>query len=496
MLRLKIAKGAALMVLMKLLERSLGIVSTLVLARLLVPADFGLVAMAMSVVALIELASAFSLDVPLIQRSNPTRDHYDTAWTFNLLMGVGCGLAIALLAHPAAVFYAEPRLTLVMLALSVGWVLQGLENIGIVNFRRAMDFRRELLFLLGKKLCAFVVTVTLAFVLRSYWALVAGILTGRVAGVALSYAMEPYRPRLCLRARADLFSVSSWLFINNLLHFGTQRLSHFFLGRLNGTQALGLYAVGAELAYLPQTELVAPINRAVFPGYSRMAEEEAEMSRGFVDINAVVALFVFPACVGLAVVADLVVAVLLGPKWEDAVPVIRVLVVAGCLSALMSNTYSAYLALNRARVTTWMLTIELVVLIPAMLLFSRAFGFIGIAYAELTAVAAGVAFSYPLLFRVLRVSVARYVGNIWRPMVAAALMGVAVTALAERAKSGPEPLPAIVALSACVAAGVVIYAGTLFSLWLLSGRPQGVEKMLLRRVLPMFGWTAQHGQES
>ena len=106
MLRLKIAKGAALMVLMKLLERSLGIVSTLVLARLLVPADFGLVAMAMSVVALIELASAFSLDVLLIQRSNPTRDHYDTAWTFNLLMGVGCGLAIALLAHPAAVFYA------------------------------------------------------------------------------------------------------------------------------------------------------------------------------------------------------------------------------------------------------------------------------------------------------------------------------------------------------------------------------------------------------
>jgi len=484
------------MVLFRLVERSLSIVSTIILARLLVPADFGLVAMAMSVVALIELASAFSLDVPLIQRSSPTRDHYDTAWTFKLLMGAGCGLAIALLAHPAATFYSEPRLVSVMLALSVGWVLQGFENIGVVNFRRNMDFRRELMFLLGKKLVAFIITVSLSLLLRSYWALVAGILTSRLAGIALSYAMEPYRPRLCFRAWTDLFSVSSWLFINNLLHYGTQRLSHFFIGRLHGSQALGLYTVGAELAYLPQTELVAPINRAVFPGYSRMVENPAEIGRGFIDINAVIAIIVFPACVGLAVVADLLVAVLLGPKWADAVPLIRVLVIAGGLSALTSNAYSAYLALNRARVTTWILAVEVVVLIAAMVLFSRAYGFIGIAYAELTAVVTAVACSYGLLFRALKISVARYVSNIWRPIAAAALMGLAVAALSEGAIGGRNPLPVILALFACVSAGVVIYAIALLGLWLLSGKPQGAEATLLRRVLPRFGWSTAHGQES
>ncbi|MDP2325888.1 MAG: lipopolysaccharide biosynthesis protein, partial [Gammaproteobacteria bacterium] len=418
-----VAKGASWMVLFRLVERSLGLVSTLILARLLIPADFGLVAMAMSVVAFIELASAFSLDVPLIQHPAPTKDHYNTAWTLNVLFALGCGTGIALLAWPAADFYSDDRLGPVLLVLAAGWLVQGFENIGIVNFRRKMDFARETRFLLGKKLTGFSITLTCALLFRSYWALVAGVVAGRIMGVVLSYAMERFRPHFSLVARADLLSVSGWLFLNNLLYFGTTRVSHFIIGRVLGAQSLGLYTLGSELAYLPQTELVAPINRALFPGFSRMAEAPDELRRTFVAVNSVIALLVFPAAVGLATIANTLVPVLLGPNWAGAAPVLQILAVSGALAALTSNTYSAYLALGRARIVTWILVIEVIVLVSGMLILARPYGLVGVASAELIAITTGVTCSVFLLIRTLRVSVAEFALNLLRPAIAATGMG-------------------------------------------------------------------------
>src|ERR1044071_6378743 len=128
------------MIFMRICDRSLGLISTLVLARLLLPSDFGLVAMAMSFIALIELAGAFSFEVTLIQRVDPTRDHYDTAWTLNLGFALVCAAITALMGPVAAAFYKEPRLALLMGVLAIGWAMSGFENIGIVNFRREMNF--------------------------------------------------------------------------------------------------------------------------------------------------------------------------------------------------------------------------------------------------------------------------------------------------------------------------------------------------------------------
>src|SRR5690349_8288264 len=116
-MRADMARGAAWMVLFRLFDRSVGIVSTAVLARLLVPADFGLVAMAMSVIAIIELATAFSFEVALIQKADPGREHYDTAWTLNILMAAGAALLTAALAAPAASMYGDQRLVAVMLCI-------------------------------------------------------------------------------------------------------------------------------------------------------------------------------------------------------------------------------------------------------------------------------------------------------------------------------------------------------------------------------------------
>src|SRR5688572_20549067 len=191
----KMAAGIAWMSLMRICIKGLGLINTVILARLLVPADFGLVAMAMAIIALLELFGAFNFDVALIQRQDAGRGFYDTAWTLNIALGLAVAIVLSLIALPAADFYNEPRLSAVTYALAIGIFAAGFENIGVVAFRKDLDFRKEFVLRIVQKVCAVFITLPLAFTLRSYWALVIGQVSASFLSVLISYHVHPYRPR-------------------------------------------------------------------------------------------------------------------------------------------------------------------------------------------------------------------------------------------------------------------------------------------------------------
>ena len=469
------------MVLFRLVDRSIGIISTSILARLLLPADFGLVAMAMSIIALIELATAFSFEIALIQKADPQREHFDTAWTLNIIIAAGGATLTAALAYPAATFYGDPRLAAVMFAIGAAWIVSGFENVGTVNFRRRMDFAAEFRLLATKRMISFVVTMSAALVFRSYWALVIGMATGRVAGVVLSYLMQPFRPRLSLVSSRELFSFSGWLLVNNMAIVVVSRVPHFAVGRLFGAQSLGAYTVGSEIAQMAHTELIAPINRALFPGYSRLVNDLPAFRRTCVEATAVVLLIVLPVSVGVAVVAEQIVRVLLGVQWRDAAPIIQILAFSGAATALSSNNVQVYLALGRPHHFTLVLVTRLMLLGAMMLILSTNHGVTGLAYAELVASVGSLAMGLPLLFKDLQLRALDYLASLWRPLVASCLMGTVVYFL-NRSLGGAESFGgALFELLCSVPVGLVTYLFLLWALWLLSGRPESVETLLGRR---------------
>jgi lipopolysaccharide exporter len=218
----RMAIGIAWMVGARLMDRAIGLVNTLILARLLVPADFGLVAMATAIGGVLDLLGAFNFDLALIQKEKAESRHYNTVWTFNLLFGICCGLALVALAVPAATFYKETRLTEVMYALSLSYFISAFSNIGIVNFRKELDFKSEFSFIFTRRIVTFVITMLAAYTLRSYWALIIGMTAGRAVGAALSYIMNSYRPTFTLSATRELFHFSKWMLVNNFLFFLTK----------------------------------------------------------------------------------------------------------------------------------------------------------------------------------------------------------------------------------------------------------------------------------
>jgi PST family polysaccharide transporter len=483
----KVVIGIAWMTAARAAVRGLGLISTVILARLLAPADFGLVAMAMAVATGLELLTLFGFDAALVQRKEITRDHYDSAWTLNVLLGVGLAVALAAVAVPVATFYREPRLEVIMYIIGAKYIIDNATNPGVVDFRRNINFRPEFLIQVGPKLAGILITIPAAFLLRDYRALLAGMLISSSVTFLLSYLMHPHRPRWCLTEAHVLYRFSRWLLLNNFVGFLRNRSSDLIIGRALGPASLGLFSIASEVSSLPSSEMVAPINRVLFPSYVQLADDLNRLRDAFRTTLGLIALIILPASIGLAAIADPLVRVMLGDKWLDTIPIVSLLAFAGASTVLQTNTGSLLNALGKPRMIALTGAIQVVLLVPMLLFATFKFGLDGTAWAVLAhAVALGLPITYWIVFRTTPIRIGDVVEMCWRPVVACAVMyGVVRVFLASL-----EPLLDVVqslgALLAASALGGVIYAATVVALWLLAGRPQGSESSLIVRIKPIW----------
>ena len=476
----RVATGAIWMVLFKLVERSLGLVSTLILVRLLSPADFGVVAMAISVIAMAELLNAFGFDTALIQDQRATAAHYHTAWTFGLVFGAVVSAVIVLAAPHVAAYYREPGVEWVMYALAFGPLITAFENIGIVAFRKDLKFRYEFYFQVSRKLVGFVITVSLAFWLRSYWALIAGTLATQLFSTCISYWAHPFRPRPSLAERHSLMGFSKWLLFNNFVNYMKNRSSDFVIGRLRGPVGLGLYNVSYELANLPTTEISAPINRALLPGFARLSEEPEQLRQIYTAAMSVLSLFAVLAAAGIFSLSHLIVPVALGPKWLSAIPVMQILAFNGALLMMHSSIAALLIGTGHVKQVAASNAAFVVILLVSLLLLTPKYGING---AALACVATALA-TTPIYLAVLRSQLglpARiFLDALIRPILGAAAMS-GVLALVVPAQVPSASWAAIAWLLGGVALGVVTYVLAIGAMWWGAGRPNGAELMVIER---------------
>lgn len=468
--------------LLKLLARSLGLISVTILARFLSPADFGVVGLAMATIAALELMSSFSFDIVLIQNQRATRGHYDTAWTITILFQTAIALLLVALAKPAAAFYNEPELQYALLALALAPFLDGLKNIKIVDFRKEMQFHKDFVFLLSVKVIGFVITVPTAIYLQSFWALIIGIIASRISAVILSYVMLPYAPRFSNSHWRELFSFSKWLFLNNLVWFLRHRAASFVVGKMVGMRGLGIYEVAYELSNFTTTELVAPINRAVLPGLSKVASDAEALRQNYLYVVGMIALLALPTGVGVAVVAEPLVLVLLGPNWLDAAPIIAILGIVGAIGSIETNTGTTCVAAGRPDLMTKLYTFYVSVLLVLIYVFTSKWGLIGTAWAGLVATCINIPVYYTVLLKLLRLNLLSFVAVLWRPIIACVAMYLGVEYWLGLQPTQAGSIGALPVLLKATALGATIYLAVAASLWLVSGRPKGAEQQLLTEI--------------
>ena len=254
-LRSDMIKGSMWMIAMRWAIRSIGLVSTAILARLLTPADFGLIAMAMLFIGLLEVFSSFGVDLALIRDHKANREHYDTAWTFKLIQGVALAVIMVFAAPYLALYFHETKVVNVIRVLAVATLVSGFQNIGIVAFRKELDFASEFKYMVYVKLISFIVTIIFAFYFKNYWALVLGVLASKFANVILSFVMHPFRPKVSLKKAGVLWHFSKWMVVLDFGVFITGKIDEILIGGMKSTVDLGFYNVGSDLTSMTSNEI-------------------------------------------------------------------------------------------------------------------------------------------------------------------------------------------------------------------------------------------------
>jgi lipopolysaccharide exporter len=487
----RIFVGSSWLIAVQGVERLISLVSIAILARLLTPTDFGVVAVAMTVVAAVELTSAFGFDWALVRHRDLSAEHLNSAWTLRVLFGVASFAALGLLGPFAAEFYRLPPLRWVLLVLGLSSFLGSLENIGTVFFRREFTFHNEFLLRVTTKLSGFVVSISMAFAFRSYWALVAGTLAFRASGTAMSYMLHPYRPWLSLARVRELFAFSSWILLGKLVDYCTEKFSNMYVGRVFGAHATGLLAVSGELAGVPVSAIAAPINRVAYSKYAEDVRANRSLASSYLEIASIIWTISLPLCAGLIGVVGEAVRLVLGPRWEGADTVVSLFSVATIFGVMTANTHYVYWALGYSKVVATLSAVSALLVVPSTIVCSHYWGFRGAALAWAITSAALTPLNFTMLKRYAGIAFLDLWSRVWRVTFGAATMLVVLLTVLSPAIPDTAAAAALLLLVKVVA-GAAVYVGCVAGLWLACGRPEGPESRMLQLALQF--WKRPLGQ--
>ncbi|HTI79168.1 MAG TPA: oligosaccharide flippase family protein [Acetobacteraceae bacterium] len=493
----KTAGGAGWTIGWRATTRFLGFFSTLVLARLLVPADFGIVALGMSFSRAIDVFADLGVQDALIRQTSPARVTYDTAFTINIIRGVFTAAVIGAAAYPFAVFFGDPRLRNVVWALAAAVALDAMENVGVADFRRHFAFRREFQLSIIPRLAQVATTITLALLWRNYWALVAGILTQRVLATAASYMMHPYRPRLSLRGWSDIVGFSFWTWLIGMSRMIKGRGITMIVGATLNTTLLGVYMVGAEIAALPELELIAPLCRVCFSSFSAVRRANMDVAETFLRITSSTLVIALPASIGISAIAAPVVALAFGPNWLIATPVVQILAAACIFSVPGRVSWTLFSAFAYLRSLFWFGVVISIAQFLLLVPFIWYWGLVGAAVATALGMLAEQVTYAVVAFRRFAIRPNALLNRTWRCLLATCAMATCLVAAGygwEPGNTGTAYTISHVLLA--IGLGACVYAAVLLGLWLAGGRPDGPEtdvlELLRRAVARISGTVGRH----
>jgi O-antigen/teichoic acid export membrane protein len=469
------AVGSGLMVAMRWAVRGIGLISTMILARLLTPQDFGLVAKAMLVIGMLEIMAETGQRLAIIRHAQPTRAHYDTAWTIGIIVNGSLAVAMFIAAPLAQLLFHEPAAVPLVRVLAFRTLLNGMENIGTVDFRRNMQFAKDFQYNLASKALSFIVTISLAFYFRNYVALVGAIVAGQLILVILSYIISPYRPRFSLAAAGEIWSFSIWVLVSSTGNYLLSRLDQWVLSTQASASLMGKYTVGSELAQLPLSEVIAPATRALYPAYCRLyAKSLEEMTEALVTNLRFVAIVCASAGVGIACVSRDFTLVLLGSQWSETSQFIVYIALASAIYSFNGCAAATLNVTGHVRIGGVLAWTRVAIAAPCILLGFRLNGALGVAQSLLIADILFTPGMYYEIMKTIPLSLKTILSIVWRPLSASAVMAAVLLS-----RPFAHIAPASLRLLLEVTSGAATFTAALYLLWLASGRPAGGEAFLV-----------------
>lgn len=479
----KVSRSALFMVAAQGLAKGLDFIAVLIVARFLTPEDFGLVALASSVMLIANSLTEVPVAEALIRGETISEDDLGSAFTLTLLRGIGIAAILWLVAEPIAYWLDDPRLAEVIRVLAIGPLIQGLASPGIAHSLKSVNFRLLALSQMAGKVAAFAAIVIGAIVLQSYWALVAGLVVNPVVAGLSTHVLAPWRPRLRLNRIGVIFAFSGWITLSRMVFTLNMQMDRFFVGAILGKAKLGQYSMAGDLSSMVTYTLAQPIMQPLFAGFSTMHDDRDHLRQAYLRGQQILFTVIAPIGFLFAVLSSRFIPLALGEAWRPMVPLIWWLAPVISLQMLTIPTQSLVMAMGRPRLLLVRETLQLLLRLPATLAAAWFFGLVAAAAARAIASAVMILWLMGLASNLLATSVWVQLRGFARSFVAlAALVGASLAAdLA--LPTGSNVGMQLLWLSACVATGLFTYLVVLFGGWHLTGRPEGAESWIVGKLV-------------
>ncbi|MBK9170088.1 MAG: lipopolysaccharide biosynthesis protein [Bryobacterales bacterium] len=474
----------------------LRLASVVILARLLAPEYFGLISMVTAVTAIADRFKDLGLASATIQSPTLTYAQLSTLFWVNTLVGIVMAGAVAALAYPIALFYGDPRLTYITLAIATSFLWSGAANQHHALLRRTMRFRQIAVIQVAASALSIVVAVAMAIQGLGYWALVAREVSRNVFVSVGAWICFPWMPGLpsmssgvgrMLRFGADITGF-------NVAFFISQSMDQVLIGRIFGAHALGIYRQGYQLVLAPMNQIAYPVRVVTESALSRLQTEVEAYQRYYRNILKAVSLVTIPLGLFMAVYAEEIVAVVLGEQWLDAIPIFRVLAIAAFLQPAGATAGAVMISCGHSRRFFWLGLLSSVVLV---LLFVAGipYGPTGVASAHIWALWLLLVPKLYWSFKNTPVSVGIFFSSIARPLAA----GTAMVAVSLAFKSVRLTGPDAAGLAGDLAVAAAVYLGACLLIpggrAELTGLVSGVAEPLgLSRFLPAWATPAANNR--
>lgn len=323
----------------------LNLCSTAVLARLLAPEDFGLIAMVMAIASLVLMLKDSGLSMASIQREQLTHEQASNLFWCSLGLGLLATLIISSISPLIALLYGEPRLTLLTIVLSISFIFSSIAVQPIALLTRNMKFGQLAVYQFSGQFSGAVVAIVMAYIGASYWALAARQIITGLSSCAITWWAVSWKPGLPRKGTgvSKMLKFGGQLTVSNILIYTASRLDQVLIGATLGGAATGLYERAYKLFMFPVQQFNQPFSKVGVPLLSKLQSQPENFRKHYIYAVTTLATFTIPLAVFAFVAAPEIILGILGPKWKASIPVFMGLIPMGLLKSI--NPANAWLIL-------------------------------------------------------------------------------------------------------------------------------------------------------
>lgn len=458
----KATRGIAWVVMSTIVIRILGFITSIVLARLLVPEDFGLFAIGLLAINTMGLFRDLGFGAALIYQKDDSKS--SAANTAFILLPVVASIffVIAYLSAPyISIIFDNDAVEPIIQVLALTFVISSIGTVPSMLLEKELEFKKKVLPDTLPQIGYALLTIGLALKGYGVWSLVYGQILSAVLTAGLIWIISKWRPvfRFDKKVALEMFKYSKHILGASFMVFITLNIDQVIIGRILGIEALGFYALAYTIANLPSTQITQLVSRIMFPVYSKLQDDKNALRSAYLKVLSYVSMIAVPMAFGIFVIAPDFVKVVLGEKWMPAVPVLQVLTIAGLIRSIAAVGGFLFTGSGRADLDFKMNTLKLAVMAVTIYPLTISYGILGTATSILFGLVAIIPFWLKKSIEITNIRIFDFLKTFIFINIGAIMMSVCVWGLLKL--FGKIQITELLLI---IIIGIIIYTGYLFAI--------------------------------